>query len=72
MKLLFVCFFVIFTEMIKTLIKWITIVKCVMCLSNPRASISILYQKLIKKSDKCKHTKIAIKNPDINNIDKTF
>ena len=50
--------------MIKNRIKWITIVKHVIYLSNPRLIRGILNQNFIKKIDECKHIKLSSENAD--------
>ena len=47
--------------MTKIVIKWVIIVKFVIDISNTH-----------KEFDKCKHMKLTIDNPDINNVDEVF
>ena len=46
--------------------------KNVKILSNPKANKNILKSNTHEKLDECKHVKLPIKNPNINNIDKVF
>ena len=39
---------------------------------KPKSSYKHFISNTLKDSDKCKHVKLAIENPDLNNIDEIF